>query len=163
MNISTGQSKKRKISPKPIISGITESNEYNEHEVENIIEAKDDTDKVDLNFDGDELIERLDILMNKAESDLLRSNYLLEKTEGYHNLCAKTLKHLRICRRSFVKVIKYSYQMSICNKDYEIDYASAIGDALSIDFTDVTAANTTAADADALRVTSTAATKISLD
>ena len=39
--------------------------------------------------------------------------------------------------------------MSICNKDYEIDYASAIGNALSVDFTDDTAVTTTSNDATA--------------
>lgn len=131
--------------PNPITSGVTVSNPItsgitvsNGHEHENVIETKVEKDEVDITFDGDELIERLDILMNKAESDLERSKYLLGKVEGYHRICTKAVKHLKICRRSFVKVIKYSYQMKIRNADYEIDYASAIGAAASVDFTDDT-------------------------
>jgi hypothetical protein len=102
-----------------ITSGITVSN-GNEHE--NVNESVDEKDDVDITFDGDELIQRLDILMEKAESDLERSKYLLGKVEDYHKICTKTVKHLKICRSSFVKVIKYSYQMKIRNADYEIDY-----------------------------------------
>ena len=133
---------KRKNSSNPITSGKSVSNDNNEHEDENIIETEDDNDVIDLNFDDDELIVRLDILMVKAEWDLERSKYLLGKVEGYNKLCSKTVKQLKICRKSYVKVLNYSYQMSICNKDYEIDYASAIGNALSVDFTDVTAVTT---------------------
>jgi len=137
-----------------ITSGITGSNG---HEHEDVIEIVDEKDDVDITFDGDELIQRLDILMEKAESDLERSKYLLGKVEEYHKICTKTVKHLKICRRSFVKVIKYSYQMKIRNADYEIDYASSIGDAASVDFTDATNVTSTAT-ATGTDVTTTAAT-----
>jgi hypothetical protein len=113
----------------PITSGITVSSGH-----ENVIETEDKKRKVDITFDGDELIQRLDILMDKAESDLERSEYLLGKIEEYQKICIKTVRQLKICRRSFVKVIKYSYQMKIKNADYEIDYASTIGDAATVDF-----------------------------
>ena len=134
---------KANLFPNPITSGITVSNLITLGEHENVIESEDEKDDVDITFDGDELIQRLDILMDKAEKDLERSKYLLGKVEGYHRICTKAVKHLKICRRSFVKVIKYSYQMKIRNDDYEIDYASAIGDAASVDFTDVTHVTTT--------------------
>ena len=144
--------------PNPITSDVTVSNLLtsaitvsNGHEHENVIESKAEKDDVDITFDGDELIARLDILMDKAESDLDRSKYLLGKVEEYQKICTKTVRHLKICRRSFVKVIKYSYQMKMKNADYEIDYASAIGDAATVDFpydtddtTDVTDVTTTA-------------------
>ena len=133
---------KANLFPNPITSGITVSNLITLGEHENVIESEDEKDDVDITFDGDELIQRLDILMDKAEKDLERSKYLLGKVEGYNKLCSKTVKQLKICRKSYVKVLNYSYQMSICNKDYEIDYASAIGNALSVDFTDVTAVTT---------------------
>ena len=146
---------KASLFPNPIPSGVTVSNLINSgitvsngNEHENVIETEDEKDEVDITVDGDELIERLDILMVKAESDLERSKYLLGKVEGYHKICTKAVKHLKICRKSFVKVIKYSYLMKIRNADYEIDYASAIGNAASVDFpdddTDVTDVITTA-------------------
>jgi hypothetical protein len=141
--------------PNPITSGITVSNLITSGEH---IESEDEKDDVDITFDGDELIQRLDILMDKAEKDLQRSKYLLGKVEGYHRICTKAVKHLKICRRSFVKVIKYSYQMKIRNDDYEIDYASAIGDAASVDFTDVTHITTTTATATGTDVFTSAAT-----
>jgi len=152
--------------PNPITSGVTVRNlktsgntVSNGDEHEKVIETEDEKDDVDITFDGDELIQRLDILMEKAESDLERSKYLLGKVEGYHKICTKTVKHLKICRRSFVKVIKYSYQMKVGNADYEIRYASAIGDAASVDFTDVThITTTTTATATGTDITTTAAT-----
>jgi len=133
--------------PNPTTSGVTVSNPITSdkgRKDENIIETEDEKDDFDITIDGDELIQRLDILMDKAENDLERSNYLLGKVEGYQKICVKTVKHLKICRRSFVKVIGYSYQMKIRNADNEIDYASAVGDAASVDFTDVTDVTTTA-------------------
>ena len=157
--------------PNPITPGVTVRNLItsgntlsNGDEHEKVIESEDKKDDVDITFDGDELIQRLDILMEKAESDLARSKYLLGKVEGYHKICTKTVKHLKICRRSFVKVIKYSYQMKVGNADYEIRYASAIGDAASVDFTDVahitttTSTTTTTTTATGTDVTNTAAT-----
>ena len=89
-----------------IASGITVSN-GNEHE--NVIETEDEKDEVDITVDGDELIERLDILMVKAESDLERSKHLLGKVEGYHKICTKAVKHLKICRKSFTRFLFLSF------------------------------------------------------
>jgi hypothetical protein len=149
-----------------ITSAITVSNG---HEHENVIESEAEKDAVDITFDGDELIERLDILIDKAENDLERSNHLLGKVEKYQNLCTKTVRHLKICRRSFVKVIKYSYQMKIKNADYDINYASAIGDAAKVenpydtDETDVTDVTITATTTGTDVTTTAAATKETYD
>jgi len=80
----------------------------------------------------DEFVVGLDILINKANNDLKRSQEFLSKVSEYQNLCQMTLKELHNCKKSYMKVVTYAYKMSIINSDPEIHYASAIGNAVSI-------------------------------
>ena len=84
--------------------------------------------------------------MNKAKSDLKRSQQLLVKVSDYNDLCEMTVKELNICQKSYMKVCNYAYKMNIINADPAINFASAIGTAVSIstDTTAVIAADTTA-------------------
>ncbi len=129
MNMSTRKYFKRKITSNPITSGMTV------YEDVNIYETDDDEHEIEINFDKDEMIERLDILIDYAQWDLERNKDLLLKVEGYDKLCENLLKYLKICRNSYVKVLSYSSKMVIGNAYPDIDYPSAVGDALSVDFT----------------------------
>jgi len=130
MNNSTRKSFKRKITSNPITSGMTVNEDIN------IYATEDDKDEIDLNFDNDEMIERLDIIIDYAEWDLERYKKLLVKAEDYEKLYEKLVKHLNICRKSYVKVLSYSSQMANRIASSEINYASSIGYDLSVDLTD---------------------------
>jgi hypothetical protein len=96
----------------------------------------------------DEFVVGLDNLIDKANYDLNRSKELLGKVKDYKELCGKIVEELNICRKSYIKVCGYAYQMSIINTDPEINYVSSIGNAVIItsDTTTDTAALSSVAD-----------------
>ena len=120
--------------------------EYNENKEENINEDKDAEEDL-VNCD-DEFVIGLDILIEKANYDLKRSNEFLSRVKEYKKLCQMTLKELHNSKMSYMKVVTYAYKMSIINGDPEIHYASAIGDAVRIttDTTAITATDSSAVD-----------------
>jgi hypothetical protein len=131
--MSTKKGFKRKIKTNQITSGMIVYDDMN------IYDTAHDDDEVEFNFDNHEKIEGLDILIDYAQWDIGRSKKLLVKAEDNGKLYEKLVKHLKICRKAYVKVLSYSYQMAIVNASPEIDYASEIGNAVSIDFTNIAA------------------------
>ena len=115
---------------------------YMEHKEEKIKETIDDEEYVV--FCDDEFVKGLEILMDKAKYDLKRSEEFLGNVKDYKELCDMTIRELNICQKSYMKVCTFAYRMSIINTDPEINFASAIGKAVSIttDTTAVTADDT---------------------
>jgi len=143
---SIRRSNKRKGYSNTATESSTLSHEVSEHKKDETMETKDDK-KVMVSCD-DEFVVGLDNLINKANYDLKRSKKLLGKVKEYKELCEMIVEELNICKNSYMKVCSYAYQVNIINNDPEINYASAIGDALIIttDTINVTAALSSVAD-----------------
>jgi hypothetical protein len=78
--------------------------------VEDLVE--DDDEEIILVCDN-QIVQHFEDLMIKADADLARSRELLETVKAHEDLCAKTVKELKVIKKSYTNVCTYIYLMNV--------------------------------------------------